>query len=151
MRIFMEKPQTTFSVRAALIIKDDKFLTAKTTEYPLLYTTVGGGVEINETSEEAVVREVREELGVRLAVDRLAFVQERFFQMGGQKYHEIVFFYLMQSCAALDIPDGSCTDHEGETLHWLPLGRLNEFDLVPAFLRTASFSGTGIEHILSRE
>ncbi|MDF2521347.1 MAG: hydrolase, partial [Clostridia bacterium] len=61
---------------AALIIKDNKFLAAKSTDYDCYYT-VGGGIEINETSEEAVIREVYEETGYRLEIDKLAFVQER--------------------------------------------------------------------------
>jgi len=36
----------------------------------------GGGVEVGETRQEAVCREVREETGVRIAVDELAAVTE---------------------------------------------------------------------------
>ncbi|MDR2687167.1 MAG: NUDIX domain-containing protein [Oscillospiraceae bacterium] len=147
----MQKPQAAFSLRAAaLILKDGKFLAAKHVEHPLYYT-VGGVVELNETAEEAVVREVWEETGTRLAIERLAFVQERFFQAGGQKCQEIVFFYLMQGCADLNIPDGSPTDQKTETLHWLPLDGLGTIALVPEFLKTASFCSPGIAHIVSRE
>jgi len=47
---------------AALIVKDNKLLVAKNAQHPLYYT-IGGAVEINETSQEAAIREVYEELG----------------------------------------------------------------------------------------
>ena len=81
-----------FSYRAAsLIIKDNKLLAAKHVDHTCYYT-VGGAVKQNETSAEAVVREVIEETGYTLEVDKLAFIQERFYNYGGKKHHEIVFF-----------------------------------------------------------
>ena len=148
----VQNPEGSFTYRAAaLIIQGGRLLVAKNVEHPLYYT-VGGVVEINETSEEAVVREVYEETGCRLAVDRLAYVQERFFRAGGQALHEVVFFYLMKENPAMEIAENSFTDQETETLHWLPLDRLREYDLVPAFLKTKALGeGDGIEHIISRE
>ena len=49
-----------FGVRAtALIVQDGKLFLAKRGE---TYRTIGGAVEVNETTEKALVREVREEL-----------------------------------------------------------------------------------------
>ena len=64
--IFIKKSEVSFSCRAAaLIIKDNKLLAVKSTDYPCYYT-VGEGIELNETSEDAVVREVYEETGFSL-------------------------------------------------------------------------------------
>ena len=69
-----------FSYRvAALIINNNKLLVAKHVNYPCYYT-VGGRVKLNETSVEAVVREALEETGFTFEIDKLAFVQERFFE-----------------------------------------------------------------------
>lgn len=71
--------QGSFTYRvAAIIIKDNKLLMAKHEDYPCYYT-VGGKVRINETSEEAVIREAYEETGIEFQTDRLSFIQERFF------------------------------------------------------------------------
>ncbi|MDF2557691.1 MAG: hydrolase [Bacillales bacterium] len=46
------------------------------TEY---YYSVGGGVHMGETSEDAIIREVYEETGIKYEIDRLAFIHENFF------------------------------------------------------------------------
>ena len=142
---------TTCILRAAaLIIKNGCFLAAKNEDHDCYYT-VGGGIEINETSEEAVVREVYEETGYRLEIERLAYIQERFFAANSQRYHEIVFFYLMKTNENMNVENNNCTDHKKETLHWLPLDSLGEVNLVPEFLATKSFADiTCIEHIVIR-
>jgi len=136
---------------AALIIKDNKLLTAKTTDTP--HYTIGGRIEKNETSEEAVIREVYEETGYKLEIDKLAYINERFIEVNGQKIHEIVFYYLMKNNLDINIQDGCFTDQAPiETLHWLPIGSLDKTDLVPPFLREKSFDNiVGIEHIISKE
>ena len=136
---------------AALIVKDNNFLAVKSSDYDVYYT-VGGGIEVNESSEEAVIREVYEETGYMLEINRLAFVQERFHEVDERKYHEIVFFYLMQINADFDIPENRNTDQKKETLHWIPIKDLGKFNLVPKFLKTKSFVNvTSIEHIISKE
>ncbi len=54
---------------------------------------VGGGVEFGETSLEAVVREVREELGATLIDPALLGVLENHFELDGEPGHEVVFVY----------------------------------------------------------
>ncbi|ADL50228.1 NUDIX hydrolase [Clostridium cellulovorans] len=136
---------------AALIIKDNNFLAAKSPDYDCYYT-VGGGVQINETSEEAIIREIYEETGYRLEIDKLAFVQERFYEVDKHRYHEIVFFYLMIDSDDVNISDSSFTDLPKETLHWLPLDDLNKINLVPEFLKNKSFNNiSNVEHIISKE
>lgn len=43
----------------------------------------GGGVHMNETAEDAVIREVFEETGVHYEVVRLAVIHENFFDGDG--------------------------------------------------------------------
>ncbi len=54
---------------------------------------LGGGIEFGETSAEAVVREVREELGVEVRNVQLLGVLENLFTYNGARGHEIVFVY----------------------------------------------------------
>ncbi|MEO7269310.1 MAG: NUDIX domain-containing protein [Knoellia sp.] len=62
---------------------------------------IGGGVEFGETSLEAVVREVREELGATLTDPSLLGVLENHFELDGEPGHEVVFVY----SGRLDPPD----------------------------------------------
>ena len=52
---------------------------------------LGGSIEFGERAREAVVREIREELGVEIREARLLGVLENLFTLDGQQGHEIVF------------------------------------------------------------
>lgn len=63
-----------FRYRAAAIIIDNGCVLFARNDMNDYYYTVGGGVHIGESSEEAVKREVFEETGINYEVDRLAFI-----------------------------------------------------------------------------
>lgn len=151
--IAFETNQGCFIYRvAAIIIKDNKLLMAKHEDYPCYYT-VGGKVRINETSEEAVIREAYEETGIEFQIDRISFIQERFFEMAGEHHHEIVFYFLMKENAKIDLSNKSFTDQgPKESLHWLPIEGLDETYIIPEFFKTKLLDNiVGIEHIVSKE
>lgn len=54
---------------------------------------LGGGVEFGESSAEAVVREIREEVGAEIADVRLLGVLENRFTYDGAPKHEVVFVF----------------------------------------------------------
>jgi ADP-ribose pyrophosphatase YjhB (NUDIX family) len=145
--------QGCFTYRvAAIIIKDYKLLMVKHEDYPCYYA-VGGKVRINETSEEAVIREVYEETGIEFQIDRLSFIQERFFEMAGKHHHEIIFYFLMKENAKIDLSNRSFTDQgPKESLNWLPIEGLDETYIIPEFFKTKLLDNiVGIEHIVSKE
>jgi 8-oxo-dGTP pyrophosphatase MutT (NUDIX family) len=53
----------------------------------------GGGIEARETSEQAVVREIKEELGATAINLKKLTVLENIFGYRGKKMHEITFLY----------------------------------------------------------
>ena len=54
---------------------------------------VGGGVEFGEHSREAMLREIREELGAGVEKVELVGVLESIFRYEGEPGHEVVFVY----------------------------------------------------------
>ena len=84
----------------AIIMKDGKILMVGNERSNYLYS-VGGRIKFGETAEEAVVREVLEETGVKLEVDRLGFVHENYFYGDaptnlGKLIYEISFYFYMK-------------------------------------------------------
>src|SRR5215475_9970817 len=67
-------PARPYLAVSAAIFRDGKVLIVRRARPPAngLYTLPGGGVELGETLEEAVVREVREETGLTIAPIALA-------------------------------------------------------------------------------
>lgn len=136
MDVGYKNKEGNFSLRAAaLIIDDERLLLAKNDQYDCFYT-VGGGIQQNETSEHAVLRECYEETGCHFEIDRLVFVQERFYKVEGTNHHEVVFFYLMKKMK-LELDEGINTDQKNEHLHWIPIEEIENINIVPDFLRTA--------------
>ena len=56
----------------------------------------GGRVEMLEDTENAILREIQEELGVSSEIDRLISITESFFDMKDKTYHELGFNYLLR-------------------------------------------------------
>ena len=125
--------QTVFGVRAtALIVKDNRLLVVEDEDG---FYTIGGAIQVDEATEDAVVREVREELGVKSQVGELAFVVENRFEQDGVSYHNIEFHYLVDLLE--DAPLTMQEDEKTQPCEWIDLDKLQNIQLVPAFLKTA--------------
>ena len=124
---------TVFGVRAtALIVKDNRLLVVEDEDG---FYTIGGAIQVDEATEDAVVREVREELGVKAQAGQLAFVVENRFEQAGIHYHNIEFHYLVDLLE--DAPLTMQEDEKSQPCEWIDLDQLQNIQLVPAFLKTA--------------
>ncbi|WP_258166391.1 NUDIX hydrolase [Paenibacillus sp. PCH8] len=99
----------------------------------------GGRVELNETTESAIVREMTEELGVQVEAQRLAFVSEDFFEYDGLKYHEIGFYYVITLPEAHKLYDEiefkGLEDNGKLIFRWFSLDKLEQMEIYPVFLK----------------
>ena len=140
-----------FRYRACgLIIEDGCVLFAgnNTEDY---YYSVGGAVHVVETAEDAAVREVFEETGVRYEVDRLAFIHENFFPGRNVPVcHEVALYFLMKPRGTQELHPHGTSFGVPETMHWLPIEHLREYRAFPAFLADCLPVPPGITHIVSR-
>ena len=122
----------------AIIIRDGKALMVKSILGDYCYS-VGGRIKFGETAEQAVVREVFEETGYTLSVDRLGYVSEVYFYndspkaIGKPVYELALYFYM-------NVPEDFklASDHIGdgvERFHWVAAD--DPITLYPAFIREA--------------
>ena len=83
---------------AAVVIEDDRVALVRRGRPPAYgeWSLPGGAVEPGESLEEAVVREVAEEIGLKVEVVEVAAVLERIFwdQEGEVQYHYVLIDFL---------------------------------------------------------
>lgn len=118
----------------AIIIHNGKYLLMRNPEAPYLYS-VGGRVHYGETTQEAVVREVQEETGIDLDVERPLFFQEQIFdeEVSKEHVHEIAVYYLMKDSDRLEHLECRSVTERGasEELVWIPEDELGKYYIVP--------------------
>lgn len=139
----------------AIIIKNGKLLMVGNQRNDYLYS-VGGRVKFGETAEQAVVREVFEETGVKMEIDRLGFVHENYFfgneKLGSkQLIYEIAFFFYMKvPCDFVPKSDLFTDGGSPEFLKWISLD--DERKIYPEFFKTELQKPVnGVRHFVSDE
>ena len=123
----------------AIIMKDGKILMVGNERANYLYS-VGGRIKFGETAEEAIVREVFEETGVKMEIDRLGFVHENYFygdapsNLGKLIYEISFFFYMKVPSDFAPISESFTEDNSKEYLKWVSLDE--DIKMYPEFFRT---------------
>ena len=140
----------------AIIMKDGKVLMAGNSRQPYLYS-VGGRIRFGETAAEAVTREVREETGVSMEVDRLGFVHENYFYgdspaRQGKLIYEVSFFFYMKVPEDFSpVCESFTEDDHQEFLRWIdPADPSVKY--YPEFFRTElRHPEAGVKHFVTDE
>ena len=122
-----------FNYRVAAIVRRENALLVCRSKRDNFCYLPGGRVQDGESSLEAVVRELREELELVAKVGRLAFFVENFFSLHERRFHELCLYYevvLPGSELLLRVAD------DDDELLWLEVTALKEANLKPDFLVT---------------
>ena len=117
------KPYT--EVVAALIWNGDRFLICQRPAHKgnaLLWEFVGGKVEKDESKEDALIRECREELGITVSVGNVFFETE----------HEYPDIYVHLTFFEAKIVEGIPQKLEHNDLGWIKKEEIDRFAFCPA-------------------
>lgn len=129
----------------AVIISDGRILAMKDGRSPYYYLP-GGRVRMGERAEDAVIRELKEELGISAAVSRPLWMNQAFFNedVTGTDFHEICIYFLVDiSSTVLESRGDKFTVQEGEktlSFEWLKFERLEEEYFYPLFIKKEIFN-----------
>ena len=129
----------------AMIISDGKILAMHDERSPYFYLP-GGRVKMGETAEDAVIREVREELGIIAKIARPLWLNQAFFteDVDHLRYHELCIYFLMDISETDLLERGNVfTVNEGKRTHafeWLSFDRLEDEYFYPLFLKKEIFN-----------
>lgn len=133
-----------------------KYLIVKMNENPF-YCLPGGHVELGEDTNEAVLREMEEELGYKVKIQRLVAINQNFFEdADGRKFHELGFYYIVNAENEANI---TAHDYEREELDkgklqhlrfkWASKDELKNIDFRPGFI-VGSLDKLGTDIVITK-
>ena len=114
----------TINVVAAIIHQDGKILATQRGygEYKGLWEFPGGKMELGETEEQAIIREISEELNVDIVVERKVCTVE----------HDYPQFHLVMHCFWCSIGSGVLELREHQSARWLAQSEWESVEWLPA-------------------
>lgn len=139
MDIVFKTEEAIFNFRVAGIWIENGHVLIHRAVYDTSWSLPGGRVAMLEDSKESIIRELQEELGIDIEVEKLLWSAENFFEYDDQSFHEIGFYYKISSKQAGNyFREDEFHGKEGERLiyKWVPIEALEQMELYPVFLRT---------------
>ncbi|GEM_PF-2507119 len=94
-----------FKVKVVCVVKTNHGFLFEKSDYDYIFV-IGGKVSVNETLEETVRREMKEELGMDVKNADLYAVIENLYSRDSQKVHEMNFVYIVHDIFTGPIPEG---------------------------------------------
>lgn len=158
MDISFKTEQGHFNYRVAgLIIYGNQILLMKDESSPYYYIP-GGRVSLHESAEDAIKREIKEELRIDVKVNRILWSVENFFveETNGEIFHEIAFYFLLDllDLSILKRSNPFVLKEDGEQrlrFYWKPITELKDLYMYPLFLKDRILSlPQTLEHIIER-
>ncbi|MDP7988929.1 NUDIX hydrolase [Bacillus sp. MHSD_36] len=130
--------ETCFNYRVGAICKHNNNILILQGDGEDFWYVPGGRVKMLENSEDALKRELAEELAVPIEVKRLIWSVENFFTLSERKFHEISFYYEVE---LKELPvngaDQYILNEEDRTykFKWVPVDELHAYNLQPVFIK----------------
>jgi ADP-ribose pyrophosphatase YjhB (NUDIX family) len=119
-----QRQLSNFKFRASVygILREGTKVLLKRHPWIKKFDLPGGGVELDETIQQALVREFKEETGLLVRVGKLITVEDSFFTFEGEDAHGILIFYEVEKVS------GKLTtnDEDSAEIKYFEIDSLNE-------------------------
>lgn len=142
MDIKIDSTEGSFKFRVCgILTHQNKVLVVKINDNNF-YCLPGGHVELNESTDDAVLREMREELNFEVKIKKLISINQNFFKTKtGLPFHELGFYYLVEAKNPNDVLFEDYSRDEldkGKIQHlefrWITIEELKNLDFKPDFV-----------------
>lgn len=127
------KDNMRFNFRVAgIFLNGDKVFLCKTKGKDY-YSLIGGRVQFLEDTKNALIRETKEEIGVKIKEDELTLIKvvENFFNYQGELIHEILFVYLVDNKEIKSLDNVPTKDKDNAINKWYPLDEVLSSNVKP--------------------
>ena len=143
-----------FNFRVGLLVKMKKQVLVECNQDYDFVVLPGGRVKTLESSEDALIREINEEMKIDLTKYNLEFIgiDENFFELDNIKYHELYFIYKIEIDENNDdFKDGMINyDSKVNYYKWINILDLKEVNLLPKSL-ISIIDSNGIHHSIQKD
>lgn len=103
------------------------------------YCIPGGHVKVDESVQDACIREIEEEVNVKVKIQKKLCVIENFFKSRNKKIHELTFYYLVAPINEheLQTKDFAGVDNGNVKLSfkWFDIDKLDDVDFRPQVIK----------------
>lgn len=159
MDIKIKNNMEEFHGRTCGIIKQENSFLVMRGNNTSYYHIPGGHIEIGEDSEQAIAREIKEEIGCEIQEAKLFAIQENFWTKENKRCHGIEFYYMIKPKDKLEIKDYKRIENDKgiEKLldfKWVTQEELKDIDLRPSNIRDMLSNDEylkGLKHIVKRD
>ena len=130
----VEKDRFNFRVAAYITCKDSILL--QKADNIDFYNLPGGRAKFQESTKEAIIRELKEELNLEVDSPKLMVVAENFFTWAGQNVEELLFVYKIELSDEYyeKLDHFKNIDSECEYMYWVNKDKLKDLDIRPTLI-----------------
>ena len=143
-----------FNFRVGLLVKMKKQVLVECNQDYDFVVLPGGRVKTLESSEDALIREINEEMKIDLTKYNLEFIgiDENFFELDNIKYHELYFIYKIEIDENNDDFKENMINYDSKVNYykWINILDLKEVNLLPKSL-ISIIDSNDIHHSIQKD